>query len=374
MNVNNPFLITGYYGPDTFCDRDRETDALIDALYNCRNVTLTSPRRMGKTGLIKHAFHILNQQEEPVVTLYLDIFATRNLQQFVKVFSNAVLGKLDSAPQRAVKRITRFVRSCRPVMTFDEMTGAPKISVDFVSNDYETMLKEVFDYLKSADRRCYIAIDEFQQIADYPEKGVEALLRSYVQFVPNVQFIFSGSRQHMMEEMFLSAKKPFYQSTQMMGLGSIDRRLYHEFALEHFERSGRSIGREVFDYIYDRYEGHTWYVQNILNRLYAGCGEISVNSAKAAEDMIIEENAYAYESLVRAYPEGSSRLLRAVGAEGKVREILSGGFIMKHGLKAASSVKSALMKLIDNELICHSADGYMVYDRFMGEWLRRNVD
>ena len=371
MLVNNPFLITGYYGPDTFCDRDIETDALIDALYNGRNVTLVSPRRMGKTGLIKHAFHILNQQKEPVVTLYMDIFATQNLQQFVRTFSNAVLGKLDSAPQRAIKRITQFVRGCRPVMTFDEMTGTPKISVDFVSNDYETTLKEVFDYLKSADRRCYIAIDEFQQIANYPEKGVEALLRSYIQFVPNVQFIFSGSRQHMMEEMFLSAKKPFYQSTQMMGLGSIDRQLYYEFALDHFERSGRSIDREVFDYIYERYEGHTWYVQNILNRLYAGSGEISINSARAAEDMIIEENAYAYESLIRAYPEGSSRLLRAIGAEGKVREILAGGFIMKHGLRAASSVKSALMKLIDNELIYHSAEGYMIYDRFMGMWLRK---
>jgi hypothetical protein len=67
-------------------------------------------------------------------------------------------------------------------------------------------------------------IDEFQQVAEYQEEGAEALLRSYIQFLPNTGFIFSGSRQHLMAEMFLSAKRPFYQSTQIMSISAIDKR------------------------------------------------------------------------------------------------------------------------------------------------------
>ncbi|MBF4213444.1 ATP-binding protein, partial [Pseudomonas donghuensis] len=78
------------------------------------------------------------------------------------------------------------------------------VTVDVSPTEEESTLKEIFDYLGSSEKRCYIAIDEFQQIAEYPEKGVEALLRSYIQFLPNVNFIFAGSKQHVMQEMFTS--------------------------------------------------------------------------------------------------------------------------------------------------------------------------
>lgn len=85
----------------------------------------------------------------------------------------------------------------------------PEVSIDIATDKEETTLKEIFNYLQSSEKRCYIAIDEFQQITEYPEKGVEALLRSYIQFLPNVRFIFAGSKQHVMQEMFLSTKRPF---------------------------------------------------------------------------------------------------------------------------------------------------------------------
>ena len=116
----------------------------------------------------------------------------------MRLFASSVLGKLDIAPQTALSRIGKFIRSCRPVFTFDELTGVPKATIDVASAEEEATLKEIFDYLASSERRCYVAIDEFQQIAEYPEKGVEALLRSYIQFLPNVGFIFAGNKQHVM--------------------------------------------------------------------------------------------------------------------------------------------------------------------------------
>ena len=209
MKPNNPFLISGYYSPEFFCDREQETGTILDALHNGRNVALIAPRRMGKTGLVRHAFYRLKEEQPDIVTFYLDTYSTQSLGDFVRLFASTVLGQLDSVPQKALSRIRQFVRSCRPVFTFDELTGVPKVTIDVAPAEEENTLKEIFEYLGSSEKRCYVAIDEFQQITEYPEKGVEALLRSYIQFLSNVNFIFAGSKQHMMQRCSLHRKGRF---------------------------------------------------------------------------------------------------------------------------------------------------------------------
>ncbi len=371
MKPNNPFLVSGYHSPEFFCDREVETSKMIDALTNNRNITLIAPRRIGKTGLIQHVFYKLKENKSEIVPLYMDIYSTQNLGDFVRLFANTVLGQLDSTPQKVISRITKFVKSCRPVFTIDEITGSPKVSVDVTSSNEEITLKEIFEYLYSAEKQCYIAIDEFQQITEYPEKGIEALLRSYIQFAPNVNFIFAGSKQHVMEEMFISSKKPFYQSTQVLTLEAIDYDKYAEFSINHFNKNNADFPLEIFSEIYYKFEGHTWYIQNLLNRLYGYMKNVDNKLVDYAIDQIISEYNYIYANLLNAYPAGSIRLLKAIAKEGKINEILSGEFISKYNLRAASSVNSALKKLINNELVYHTPDGYIIYDRFMGEWLRR---
>ena len=373
MKPNNPFLIAGYHSPEFFCDRKTETAAMLDALRNGRNVTLIAPRRMGKTGLIRHAFYNLKESQPDVVTLYMDIYSTQSLGDFVRLFANTVLGRLDTAPQKALSRIARFVRSCRPVFTFDEMTGTPQVTVDVSPAEEEATLKEIFDYLGSSEKRCHIAIDEFQQITEYPEKGVEALLRSYIQFLPNVNFIFAGSKQHVMQEMFASSKRPFYQSTQLLSIATIDRDEYADFAIGHFADNKLRLPREVFEAVYDKFDGHTWYVQNVLNRLYGFGRDAEMGLVDYAVRQIVAEQSYSYEGLLKAYSAGHVRLLKAIAREGRVREPLSGDFVGKYRLRAASSVSAALKKLVGNELVYQTAEGYIIYDRFMGEWLRNQV-
>ena len=369
MKPNNPFLISGYHSPEFFCDREQETAKILDALSNGRNVTLIAPRRMGKTGLIRHAFYHLKEQQPEIVTLYMDIFSTQSLGDFVRLFANTVLGKLDSAPQKALSRISQFIRSCRPVFTFDEITGVPKVTIDVAPAEEENTLKEIFDYLASSEKRCYIAIDEFQQITEYDEKGVEALLRSYIQFLPNVNFIFAGSRKHVMQEMFTSSKRPFYQSTQVVTIDAIDKEKYAQFAIEHFTKHNTELPIDVFDAIYDKYNGHTWYMQAILNRLYGYNRNVDLELVAYATEQIIAEYSYSYADLLRSYTAGNVKLLKAIAQEGCVKEVLAGDFITKYKLRAASSVSSSLKKLLNNELVYLTDQGYIIYDRFMGEWL-----
>ena len=194
MQPRNPFLVYGYANPRYFCDREAETQQMLSALENERNLTLIAPRRMGKTGLIKNVFLPCKRRNRK---LSVSIFATRDLASFVRLLAKTVLGQLDTLSESALHKLTSFFRSCRPVISADELTGVPTVTLDFVVDKSEQTLKEIFDYMAASGRNCYLAIDEFQQITSYPEEGTEALLRSYIQFIPNVRFIFAGSSQHL---------------------------------------------------------------------------------------------------------------------------------------------------------------------------------
>ena len=369
MQPNNPFLITGYYSPEYFCDRTQETEAMTDALYNGRNITLIAPRRMGKTGLIKNVFYELKEQKAEVITLYMDIFSTQSTADFIHQLASTVLGALDTAPQKAMNRIVKFIKSCRPVFTVDPISGAPKITLDIRPEDEQASLKEIFEYMGSSEKRCYIAIDEFQQIAEYPEQGLEALLRSLMQFTPNVHFIFSGSKQHVMQEMFLSAKRPFYQSTQIVAIDRIDETAYYHFAAAFFKGRGFDLSAEIFNKIYSRFAGHTWYIQAMLNRLYGFNRHPDMALVNEAIAKIVDESSYAYENLLAAYSGTRVKLLKAIAKSQPVKEITSGKFISDNKLKASSSVNTAMKKLLNNDLIYKTPEGYIIYDRFMAIWL-----
>ena len=228
--LNNPFVTYGYKGSEYFCDREQETKTIISALENERNITLVSPRRMGKTGLIHHVFSHLEHLQPEVKCFYVDIFPTKNLQQLVQALSRAILGKLDSPTQNALRRMIQFFARFRPTISYDEITGAPTVSLDIAPNEEHSSLEHIFRYIQQSGVRCYVAIDEFQQILNYSDTGVEALFRSYIQFVPNVYFIFSGSQQHVIEQMFTSVNRPFFQSSQMVYLPSLDEAKYRQFA------------------------------------------------------------------------------------------------------------------------------------------------
>lgn len=372
LNMNNPFLIVGYQGPEYFCDREKETEVILSALHNGRNITLVSPRRMGKTGLIKNVFYTLQEKEMNAKCFYLDIFSTQNLREFVALLGREILGKLDNLSQSTLKTLLSFFKSCRPVITMDELSGIPSVSLDIVPSKEEETLKEIFDYLRQSGRECYLAIDEFQQIMEYPEKGVEGLLRSYIQFLPNVHFIFSGSKKYLMEYIFFSIKRPFYQSTQKLFLDKISKEVYFSFAHSFFEKEGKELPEEIFDKVYTWVDGHTWYVQYLLNRLFALPEKtLSPELLDSLMMEILREEEYTYQTYFQLLTFNQIQLLKAIAKEGIVREVNAAAFIKKYDLKAVSSVNTSLRILIDKEFILRQPDGYIVYDRFMSIWLSR---
>ena len=369
----NPFIIAGYISPTYFCDREKETQKIISAMENGRNITLISPRRFGKTGLIHHVFYHINDQNNDVFCFYFDIFSTQNLYEFVQIFGKTVLGKLDNYSQKNLKRIASFFKSFRPTVSIDSLSGSPIISFDIKPEEAQIGLNEIFNYLNHSGKRCYIAIDEFQQITEYPEKGVEALLRSYMQFTENVKFIFSGSKKHLMDAMFSTVNRPFYQSTQKMNLSELPIEAYSIFAQNHFTQGGKTLPPSLFETIYHRMIGHTWYIQLILNQLYSfpqkKYTETDLNNAIL--DTLKEENA-TYKTYCELLTKGQLQVITAIAKEQKIKNPTHIGFIKKHNLRATSSVKLAIQSLIDKTVILKDENGYyFVYDRFFSIWLEQ---
>lgn len=369
--LNNPFVVYGYKGPEYFCDRVAESNKICSALRNERNVTLVSPRRMGKTGLIHHVFNKMETVDKDCKCFYIDIFATKNIEQFVQTLGSAVIGKLDSFSQSALRKIQEFFSAWRPAVTFDQLTGLPTVTLDIKQNEGNESLKQIFEYMKMSGKRCYIAIDEFQQIQNYSERGLEALLRSYIQFLPNVYFIFSGSHQHMMEEMFLSANRPFFQSSMVMSLGCIDFEEYMQFANRMIEGQNRTIGQETFQRIYDFAGGITWYVQAILHGIYEHPDRIVDKTL--VDDVVkelVEEQSATFQNYCAWLTDNQYALLKAIAYEKSVKSPLAQQFIHTHHLPATSSVKTALRTLEDKMLVSRSAnDGYSVSDKLFALWL-----
>lgn len=369
--IENPFLIYGYEGPEYFCDRVAETKAVVDALQNGCNLTLKSPRRYGKTGLIHNAFHYLSKENPEVKCFYIDIYATNSISDFVQMLGKAVIGKLDTPLQRAEGYVSKFFRSCQLTMSPDMTTGLPQFGLSFLPQYAENTLKEIFDYIAQSEKSCYIAIDEFQQVAEYTENNVEALLRTYVQMTHNVHFIFAGSKLHMMTEMFDSPKHPFYKSTEKLNLNVLDEDVYYDFAFQKLSVKGIELPRQVFHEVFQYVDGVTWYVQAILNRLYRldACVITSDTVRKAISRILISEEE-DYKRLYHLLTANQARLLFAIAREGIVKEPMSGLFLRTHNLKSSSSVQRSLQYLLDKEYVYRTDEGYIVYDRFFGMWLK----
>ena len=370
----NPFITSGYISAEYFCDRIIETATLTRYITNGNNVALISPRRLGKTGLIEHCFH-QKQIKEAYHTFLIDIYATKNLQEFVFELGKGILNGLKPRGRKAWEVFLKSLSSLRTSISFD-FSGNPSWNLEMGDIKTPTItLDEIFHYLEQADKPCLISIDEFQVIAKYPESDVEATLRTHIQHCSNAKFIYAGSQRHMMGEIFTSPSRPFYQSTAIMELSPIDIDIYTEFIKKHFTENKKIITEETVQEVYQRFEGITWYIQFLANSLYAITAEgeeCTVDKVNTAVDNILAQLNFTYSSLLFQLPPKQKEVLIAICKEGKAREITSSKFLKTYKL-TASSVQGAIKGLFDKDFVTNELGVYSIYDKFFDIWLKKQI-
>ena len=373
--VNNPFIVGGYLSPHYFCDRETETEQLIRNITNGRNVVIISVRRMGKTGLIRHCFY-QDKIKENYHTFFIDIYATSSLREFVFALGKEIFERLKPKGMKFIERFFSIISSLRAGFKLDTITGEPTFDIGLGDiHAAETTLDEIFAYLEQADKSCIVAIDEFQQIGNYAEKNVEAILRTKVQHCQNARFIFAGSQKHIMMNMFNSPARPFYQSVNMMQLKSIPLTEYKAFVKRLFLENEKHIEEELIDEVYNFFEGHTWYIQLMFNELYilTGKGELCSRSQQTiALTNILQMQDFTYQEIFSRLPEKQKEVLIAIGKEQKAIGVTSGKFIKKYKLSTPSAVQSALKGLLEKNLVSQEQNQYEISDRLLGVWLQKN--
>ena len=371
--MTNPFVTKGYAGPEYFCDRVKETEDLVKLLTNDNNMALISPRRLGKTDLI---YHVFNQPEikKHYYTFVIDVYATNSLGDFVDVFGKAILEELKPFGRKSWERFVSAMKSLQQQISFD-INGNPVWGIGLGNSSIpSTTLDEIFNYLRTADKPCLVAIDEFQQITQYADKNVEAALRTHIQRCPNATFLFSGSKRHMMSEIFLSPSRPFYQSVITMGLAPISEEVYIEFAKRLFQKGGKTLDEAVVHEVYTRFSGVTSCLQRVMNVLFLNTErneQCTVEMVDRAVDYLLDLYSEHYEMLFRQMSERQRLVFSAMAKEGRAQNITGGAFIKKYQLWSASSVMSAAKALLDKDFITQDGDAYFVYDHFFALWLLR---
>ena len=373
--MTNPFVTKGYAGPEYFCDRVNETENLVKLLTNENNMALISPRRLGKTDLI---YHVFNQPEikSRYYTFIIDIYATNSLGDFVDVFGKAILEELKPFGRKAWERFLSTLRTIQQQISFD-INGNPVWGIGLGNTPYSSStLDEIFNYLRAADKPCLVAIDEFQQITQYSDKNVEAALRTHIQRCPNATFLFSGSKRHMMSEIFLSPSRPFYQSVITMGLDPISEEKYTDFATDLFLKNNKQLDKTVVHEVYTRFYGVTSCLQRVMNVLFLNTEQnqrCTIESVDMAVDYLLDLYSEHYEMLFSQMSERQRLVFTAIAFEGKAQNITGGAFIKKYQLWSSSSVMSATKALLEKDFITQKNNVYTIYDQFFALWLlRRN--
>lgn len=372
--MQNPFITKGYAGAEYFCDRVKETQDLLKLLTNENNMALISPRRLGKTDLIHHCF-AQPEIKDKYYTFIIDIYATNSLADFVDILGQAILEELKPRGKKTWEHFVTTLKSIQQQISFD-INGNPVWGLGLGAyTNPSTTLDEIFNYLKTADKPCLVAIDEFQKITDYPNgQNVEAALRTHIQRCPNATFLFSGSKRHLMGEIFLSPSRPFYQSVITMGLSPIPEDKYTEFACAQFERGNKKIMPDAVSEVYRRFDGVTSYLQRVMNVLYLNTGKGETcckDMIDSAVNYILDLYTEYYETLLAQMSEKQRNVFLAIASERRVKNISGGAFVRKYRLTSPSSVVSAIRGLMEKDLITTEDNEYYVYDLFFQLWLER---
>ena len=376
--MENPFYITGIIPEPYFCDREKETMWMVRTLENKAHILLTSPRRMGRTQLIRHVFEQPSIKES-YYTFYTDIYPTTSLHEFVLFLSKEIYSVLVPKGKTVLSKFLAGLHSLAGSFGYDPVSNTPTFNIKLGDiHSPELTLEEIFSYLEQADKPCIFAIDEFQQIANYPEQNVEALLRAHIQKMNNCLFIYAGSNRHILENMFNSSAKPFYNSAEQIYLDCISKEVYTSFAEEQFVNANRSIAPEAASLAYDLFEGHTYYVHNVLHNAFAYIDRdktIDESDINKTLNDILEEKGRTFASVMNQLNFQQKETLIAIAKEGRASGVTSVAFVKKHALKSPSSVQFAIGVLLEKQLLTYQSEErtkvYSLADRFLEMWICR---
>lgn len=382
MAPANPFVYGEVVTATAFADREQERERLTNDLAEGQKVFLISPRRYGKSSLIRDVMKGLAGRG--ILTAEVTVAASSSYVGFLEAYARALL-TAETPPGRLRRWTTELFKTVRPELRFDaQPAGSPRLTVTFPAvrsaRDTARLAAEVFalpEKIAAARRqRMAIALDEFQTIASFDGTTVEHALRAAVQEQRAVGYVFAGSEPSLMERM-LTPKRPFYKAGPVVRLGKIDERVFADFIEARFAASGIRADDGLGDAIVELAENVPYDVQRLAHETWddvraAGRKVAGLDDLHLTLGRLLNEQHTMFEESWQRLTLAQRAVLRAIVLENG-RELLSAGVRLRHRLPGASSVQSALAALVRQDIVMKDQGRYLVNDSLYREWMARRT-
>ena len=378
----NPFVYGEIVPREAFADREEDLDRLVEDLAAAQKVFLISPRRYGKSSLVRHALDVVARRG--ALTVELTVSSYSSYVAFLEGYARA-LASVERPWQRARTWLAEVITATRPELRVEpEETGLARLSVAFPAarseRDINRLANEVFALpgrlAAERKRTVVVALDEFQAIDAFDGGSVEHALRAAAQQQRQVGYVFAGSEPSLMEKM-IGPRRPFYKAGPVMRLDKIPPPIFAEFIEKRFARSGlqpeEGLGAAIVDlagnlpYDVQRLAHETWDDIHAAGRRRVRLDDLHTTLAR-----LLGEHDTMFEALWQRLTLAQRAVLRAAVLQNG-RELLSAETRTRHRLGAPSSTQASLTALVKQDLILKEGPQYVVVDSLLREWIARRT-
>ena len=370
--MRSPFVFGKIAAGSCFMDREQECAQMVDNFCNLTNTILISPRRWGKSSLVRRASERAAERDKQLRICHLDIFNVRSEEEFYEKLAECVLTSTSSRWEEMMSAARRYLSSLMPVLS----VGDPQNSVSFsftkkpVRNNADEVLDLAERIAEEKKLSLVVCIDEFQQIAcfDDPE-AFQAKLRSHWQLHQRVAYCLYGSRRHMMTEIFTNPGKPFYKFGQNIFLDKIARVHWPPFIISKFRETGKSISEVQCLKIAELTEDNPYYIQQLSEMVWNRTAQVCEDEMIAdAFQSLVESQAGLNLALTQTLTITQQNLLHAI-VDGVV-QLTSASVLEKYGLKNSLTVQRAKKVLVRLDILDDFGRVITMEDPIYAWWLR----
>lgn len=377
--MENPFIYGKEVSGSSFADREKEMKELLADLKRGQNVMIYSPRRYGKTSLIKKVLGVLKRAK--LITVYVDLYKATSQTKFVDIYARAVAEQVTGNLGKVMALVKNFLPKLLPKVVI-RAEGAPEIEFDYnhqrpITPLLDDLLESVAKIARQRGRNAVVVFDEFQEITDYGDDEIERAMRTRFQAHNNVAYVFMGSKQHLMKKLFLSKNRPFYHSGKHFQLMKIPAEKFADFIAGNFRKGGFKIPTQVVADILNKTECHPYYTQLLGSALWdyaqeRGRSDLTARDVDQALNLVLDRESHAYVEIWDSL-KGYGRILVEALAKCDQAKIFSSEFAVANNLAAPASIQRPAYSLEERGIIERRNGHYALADVFFKMWVLRNI-
>jgi hypothetical protein len=371
-----PFMYGLIAEKENFIDRIEDRRQLKTFLGGGINVMLISPRRWGKSSLVKAAMEELKNEDQQVRVCYLDASKIVSEDEFYNKFAMAVIESASSSFEKKWADFKQYVQALIPgvrlkASAFDSIQMEMELNFAPLRDSAEKVLQ--LPEQMSADKGLHIivCIDEFQQLASLPNwKRMEATMRSVWQHQHNANYCLYGSKRHMMMDIFNNSNNPFYRFGQVLFMKKIEKQYWMPYIMEGFAKTGKHISEELAARICETVECHSWYVQQLSLFVWMNTEtEVTEEIFNRQLQVVIDTNADMFAANIESLAASQVAMLRAISS-GETR-FNAKDVVERYGLGAPRTITLNKKTLIKRDIIETANDGYRFVDPVYALWFKQ---